>query len=180
MLATGRRLAASVGGPAASAAASTSSASSSSAALTSKLLLAALPHVPQHGFTPAAVLAGVAQSWPHPPTKAPVDDAALRNLFPGPPSAETSLPIRLFRRWDAHQLLQVKSAGVAYPSAAPLSPAPAQGQQQQPPQQSQQTYHMAIRVLQRRLEYSQPVRQHLTEVRAPRGAQSKPIHPNNY
>ncbi|KAL9940631.1 hypothetical protein V8E36_000119 [Tilletia maclaganii] len=81
------------------------------------LLLSALPHIPQHGFTLSAVLAGVrapsssSHTGQHevPQRGSASDDRldygpnaeqAIAALFPGPPSAQTSVERTLFAAWD--------------------------------------------------------------------------------
>lgn len=57
------------------------------------LLQSAIPHIRQHGFTVASILAS-----------SQVDEKLVRSHFPGPPSSKTSPERSLFRAWDVHQL----------------------------------------------------------------------------
>ncbi|PWN21070.1 hypothetical protein BCV69DRAFT_183547 [Microstroma glucosiphilum] len=77
------------------------------ASLTSRLIASALPHIPNHGFTPSAVLAGARASEFR--LKAPLDALTIDRLFPGGPTSQTAIPLRLLKRWDAMQLQAMRS-----------------------------------------------------------------------
>lgn len=106
----------------------------------SQLIAAAQPHIPPHGFTHAALRAGLTS---------PIDDWTLDRLFPGGLVGETSVPVRLFRRWDADQrhaaIKDDNRGGGGINDASTSTPAS---------------------LLEARLRRSDPVKHHLSEVSA--------------
>ena len=115
------------------------------------LLRASLAHIPTHGFSMAAVrkaieadaaLLGAAHD-----AKPAERDRALDALFPGPDSAPTSAPMRLFYTWDneAHK-------------------ATIQARDPHPPTR-EAAFQDAVGQLENRLGASDAVRGHLLRVR---------------
>lgn len=125
--------------------------------LAARLLTAAVPHIPQHGFTAAAVVAGAHASEVE--TKRPLqDEQSLRGLFPGGQTSSSAIPIRLFRTWDEQKLqilAQLKPPSVEQPS-------------------SYEPKEIALSLLEERLKASHEVRGHLLEVMALVSAQPLP------
>ncbi|SHO76424.1 Uncharacterized protein MSYG_0762 [Malassezia sympodialis ATCC 42132] len=63
------------------------------------LLRAALAHVPSKGFTLVSIRSAIPTASQWKPSNV---DRALSVMFPGPDSASTSAPRRLFQTWDNH------------------------------------------------------------------------------
>lgn len=135
-------------------AASTSAPRQDALPLSAQLIRAAQPHIPHHGFTVAAVRAGI-QSQPSSSLSA-LNDWNIGRLFPGPSSADSSLPLQLLRRWDAEQMDQVAKAH----------------------SDGRADFDAAVEVLVKRLAASEAVRHHLMDVSvqwcAPTEASSHP------
>ncbi|KAK0535704.1 hypothetical protein OC842_002215 [Tilletia horrida] len=168
------------------------------------LLRAALPHIPAHGFTLAALRAGIranpsftsaSQASPaaeqihrtssgsnHEDEDAAerIVDAAERivdaaaALFPGPPTARTSIERTLFSAWDrdasARAFDTVSNAGSSSTSAMAGPSASSQGAEAQ--QASAQT---ATALLRHRLALIEPVREHLLKAFALESAHPIPL-----
>lgn len=140
-------------------AASTSS-STSAQSLTSRLIASALPHIPAHGFTPSAVLAGARASESQ--LKAPLDDPTMQKLFPGGCTSETAIPLRLLKRWDAVQLNEMRRQYEVTKGANSQSGGGVIGLQSG--HGGKGTFHDAVALLEKRLAESDRVKTHLLEV----------------
>ncbi|KAE8244715.1 hypothetical protein A4X13_0g6338 [Tilletia indica] len=141
------------------------------------LLRAALPQIPSHGFTLAAVVVGarnlpsdVYSGRPTLPSGEDNIDQLARTigvLFPGPPTARTSVERTLFSAWDrdaSAQAFEVDKEGV-------LRDSPSGGDGREPSSGLQTVSNL----LQRRLASNEPVRDHLLRAFALESAHPLPL-----
>lgn len=126
---------------------SSASSSSSSAPLATQLITSAQAHIPTHGFTHQALKAGTPA---HLTTTLDDYDWTINNLFPGGLVGETSVPVRLFRRWDADQAERAKKAAATTHTAASDG--------------DEAVRILAAHMLEARLRLSDSVKMHLHEV----------------
>ncbi|CAO1630954.1 unnamed protein product [Jaminaea pallidilutea] len=127
--------------------------------IAASLIAAAQPHIAVHGFTLAAVRAAIDAPSPasssastshlqlDAKSRASLNDWNLGRLFPGSPTAETSIPISLLRKWDQDRLDEITAT---FPAAGPHA-------------KGSGDFEAAVATLCQRLAGSQPVRNHLLE-----------------
>ncbi|CAD6926662.1 unnamed protein product [Tilletia controversa] len=146
------------------------------------LLRAALPQIPSHGFTLAAVVAG-ARHLPNdfyrgrPTPQSGGDDTDLLRgtigaLFPGPPTARTSVERTLFSAWDRDACAQAFEAKEVELRNGPSGGGGGGGS---PEDASSAGLQTVTAMLQRRLASNDPVRDYLLKAFALESAHPLPL-----
>lgn len=122
------------------------------------LLRDAIAYVPTYGFSMTAIRHAAMDYADRAPDRSGVApgrdrDRALTHLFPGPDTAPTSAPRRLFQAWDDDMSTQMVSSAEPHADAAAGTPNDA--------------FNATLALLHDRLGASGPVRAHLLPVRPP-------------
>lgn len=119
--------------------------STSSSSLVPRLIAAAQPQIPAYGFNRRALEAGLREDPELQSEVSSINSWTLDKLFPGSDADSTSIPMRLFSRWEQDQMASLKGKGK---------------------QQESETmaYEEAVGLLENRLRGSSEVRQHLLQV----------------
>ncbi|CAO1635601.1 unnamed protein product [Sympodiomycopsis kandeliae] len=115
--------------------------------LASQLIKSAQPQIPKYGFTHAALSEGSKNAGIN------IDDWTLNSLFPGGSTGETSVPVRLFRRWDHDSLERaIEKVSQRHQTTTGVSGG-----------EEEVTRQKAATILEARLRLSHAVRHHLEE-----------------